>query len=109
MKKAFTLAEILITLAIIGIVAAIAIPDILLTIQHRDFVTKLLKMQNILSTAYRTQFNGYDKVTNVGSKAELRKKFEDVFINVTYDDDDSRNYEFINIGEKDRYIIEGLK
>lgn len=41
------------------------------------------------------------------SQGEL--PFERIEINVTYDDDDSRNYEFKTIGDKDRYIIEGLK
>lgn len=41
------------------------------------------------------------------SQGEL--PFERIEINVTYDDDDSRNYEFKAVGEKDRYVIEGLK
>ena len=41
------------------------------------------------------------------SQGEL--PFERIEINVTYDDDDSRNYEFKSIGEKNNYIIEGLK
>ena len=41
------------------------------------------------------------------SQGEL--PFERLEINVTYDDDDSRNYEFKSVGEKDYYVIEGLK
>ena len=41
------------------------------------------------------------------SQGEL--PFERLEINVTYDDDDSRNYEFSSIGEKNNYVIEGLK
>ena len=41
------------------------------------------------------------------SQGEL--PFERIEINVTYDDDDSRNYEFKSVGEKNNYIIEGLK
>lgn len=41
------------------------------------------------------------------SQGEL--PFERIEINVTYDDDDSRNYEFISIGDKNNDIIEGLK
>ena len=40
------------------------------------------------------------------SQGEL--PFERIEINVTYDDDDSRMYEFKSIGEKNKYIIEGL-
>lgn len=41
------------------------------------------------------------------SQGEL--PFERIEINVTYDDDDSRIYEFQCIGNKNEYIIEGLK
>ena len=41
------------------------------------------------------------------SQGEL--PFERIEINVTYDDDDSRIYEFLSVGEKDLYVIEGLK
>ena len=41
------------------------------------------------------------------SQGEL--PFERLEINVTYDDDDSRNYEFLSIGEKNNYVIEGLR
>jgi tRNA threonylcarbamoyladenosine biosynthesis protein TsaE len=40
------------------------------------------------------------------SQGEL--PFERIEINVTYDDDDSRIYEFKSIGENNNYIIEGL-
>lgn len=41
------------------------------------------------------------------SQGEL--PFERIEINVTYDDDDSRIYEFKSIGNKNEYIIEDLK
>lgn len=41
------------------------------------------------------------------SQGEL--PFERIEINVTYDDDDSRNYEFKSVGDKNKYVIEGLK
>lgn len=40
------------------------------------------------------------------SQGEL--PFERIEVNVTYDDDDSRIYEFKSIGNKDKYIIDGL-
>ena len=40
------------------------------------------------------------------SQGEL--PFERIEINVTYDDDDSRIYEFKSVGEKNRKIVEGL-
>jgi len=41
------------------------------------------------------------------SQGEL--PFERIEINVTYDDDDSRMYEFRSIGNKNKKVIEGLK
>ena len=41
------------------------------------------------------------------SQGEL--PFERIEINVTYDNDDSRIYEFKTVGEKDKKVIEGLK
>lgn len=41
------------------------------------------------------------------SEGEL--PFERIEINVTYDDDDSRIYEFKSVGDKNKGIIEGLK
>ena len=41
------------------------------------------------------------------SQGEL--PFERLEISVTYDDDDCRNYEFTSIGNKNDYVIEGLK
>ena len=41
------------------------------------------------------------------SQGEL--PFERIEINVTYDDDDTRIYEFESVGNKNNYVIEGLK
>ena len=41
------------------------------------------------------------------SQGEL--PFDRIEVNVTYDDDDSRIYTFKSIGQKNDYIIEGLK
>ena len=41
------------------------------------------------------------------SQGEL--PFERIEIDVTYDDDDSRIYKFKSVGNKDLYVIEGLK
>ncbi len=50
--KAFTLSETLITLAIIGIVAALTLPSIIQKHQERVRIVKLKKVYNILSTAF---------------------------------------------------------
>lgn len=50
-KTAFTLAEVLITLAIIGVVAAITIPSLNYKINKQDTVAKIKKAYSILSQA----------------------------------------------------------
>ena len=50
------------------------------------------------------------RLENVGiSTSQGELPFERLEINVTYDDDDSRNYEFKSVGDKNNYVIEGLK
>ena len=51
MKKAFTLAEVLITLAIIGVVAAIAIPSTISNYQQSEYKAGLRKAVSVLNQA----------------------------------------------------------
>ena len=51
MKKAFTLAEVLITLAIIGVVAALTIPSVISNSQQQEFRTGLRKAVSVLNSA----------------------------------------------------------
>lgn len=53
-KSAFTLAEVLITLGIIGVVAAMTIPTLLAKYQEKQTVTKLKQTYSILSQAIRS-------------------------------------------------------
>lgn len=53
MKKAFTLAEILITLGIIGIIAALTIPGLINSYQKRKTVTQLKEAYSIMQQAIR--------------------------------------------------------
>ena len=50
-KSAFTLAEVLITLGIIGVVAALTIPSVIINYQKKETVTKLKKVYTTLSNA----------------------------------------------------------
>ncbi len=54
-KLAFTLAEVLITLGIIGIVAAMTIPTLLAKYQEKQTVTKLKQTYSILAQAIRSR------------------------------------------------------
>lgn len=60
-SKAFTLAEILLTLTIIGIVAALTIPSLLNDTKDKDTVIKLKKHYNTIYSAYNKLIaDGYD-------------------------------------------------
>ncbi len=50
-KEGFTLAEVLITLAIIGVVAAISIPSVISNSQQQEFKTGLRKAVSVLNSA----------------------------------------------------------
>ena len=50
-KRGFTLAEVLITLAIIGVVAAISIPSVISNSQQQEFKTGLRKAVSVLNSA----------------------------------------------------------
>ena len=50
-NKAFTLAEVLITLAIIGVVAALSIPAVISNSQQQEFKTGLRKAVSVLNSA----------------------------------------------------------
>lgn len=51
MKQAFTLAEVLITLGIIGVVAALTIPTLIGNYQKKEVATRLQKMYNTIQNA----------------------------------------------------------
>ena len=60
MKKAFTLAEVLVTLGIIGVVSAMTVPTLMQNYQRKVYVTQLHKFYNELSQAllqYQTDKN----------------------------------------------------
>ena len=65
-KAAFTLAEVLITLAIIGVVAAMTIPTLIANYKEKQTVTQLAKVFSILSSAYQMVQAEYGPVTSWG-------------------------------------------
>ena len=52
-KAAFTLAEVLITMGIIGVVAAMTLPTLIAKYQEKVTVTKLKKAYSVLNSAYK--------------------------------------------------------
>ena len=53
MKKGYTLAEVLITLGVIGVVAAVTLPTLIQNHQKQQTVSKLKKAYTVLSQAYK--------------------------------------------------------
>lgn len=58
-KKAFTLAETLITLGIIGVVAALTLPTVIQKYKEKQTVTQLKKIYSALSQSYLYAINQY--------------------------------------------------
>ena len=58
-KAAFTLAEVLITLGIIGIIAAMTLPQLIAKYQKLVTVTQLKRTYSLLSNAYQMAVNDY--------------------------------------------------
>ena len=67
-KAAFTLAEVLITLAIIGIVAAMTIPTLIASYKEKQTVSQLTKTFQTLSNAYQMMQAEYGTINTWGLK-----------------------------------------
>src|SRR5574344_1738237 len=67
LRKAFTLAEILIVLAIIGVVAALTIPTLMNNIQDKEFETAQKKANSILANGFKLMMakNEVYKITDL--------------------------------------------
>ncbi len=98
-SAAFTLAEVLITLAIIGVVAALTIPTVITNYQKKMYVTQLKKTYNNIINGFHaymagqgvtrlTDTNLWSKISNtefnsstIGEEkyTEARKEFEKIF------------------------------
>ena len=63
-KAAFTLAEVLITLGIIGVVAALTLPTLIQNYQKRVYINQLKKSYSVLSNGFRLMM-AHDGVTEL--------------------------------------------
>ncbi len=82
-EKGFTLAEVLITLAIIGVVAALTIPSVVLNYQKTQTVTKLKKVYSELSNAANLAIAEYGLMSEwdmPDSNGASIKEFADKYI-----------------------------
>lgn len=59
MKKAFTLAEVLITLGIIGVVASMTLPALIQKNNEKQIVVRLKKLYSMLQQAHLNIINEY--------------------------------------------------
>lgn len=97
-KTAFTLAEVLITLGIIGVVAAITIPSLISNIEDRALLSQFKKTYSMLNQAltftnyergveykcYTTNNSLEAEDTNVYSRSECKEFYEDYLKHLKY-------------------------
>lgn len=85
-KSGFTLAEVLITLGIIGVVASITIPMLIANYQKKQTVTKLQKAISVINQAYRLSYDDVGEVTAEEARAmggeEYFQKYWEPYIKV---------------------------
>ena len=86
MKHAFTLAEILITLMIIGIVAALTIPSVISNYQQQEFKTGLKKAVSVLNSAIQSNIaqDGETPYENSNLYAYLKRHMNILKTNTFY-------------------------
>lgn len=88
LKKAFTLSEVLITLGIIGVVAALTIPALIKSFQEQALLTQFQNAQSTLYQAYLRAFqdNGVASIdTNGIWSAQDAYNYMKPFLNVSQD------------------------
>ena len=83
MKKGFTLAEVLITLAVIGVVATLTMPNLIGNYKNRVLMTQLQKTINTVTNSVSRAMNDYaaekfgDVVTNPDTAKSFLKDYFD--------------------------------
>ena len=87
-KKAFTMAEVLITLGIIGIVAAMTIPNLMGAYRKKVVETELKKAFSVISQTIKMSevynenaaYWGYADISDAAERHKYYKKFSDLYI-----------------------------
>ena len=72
-KYAFTLAEVLITIGVIGVVAAMVMPGIVENVQERILIVKLKQTYSILSNGLKRMTAENGTIDTWGATAEARE------------------------------------
>ncbi len=84
-KKGFTLSEVLITLAIIGVVAALTIPAVVKNYQKTQTVAKLKKAWSTINQAYNNSqaqngmYQTWDKAFDIGAREYFNRYWKPYF------------------------------
>jgi len=76
MKKAFTLAEVLLTLTIIGVVAALTIPAVITKVTKDQYVVSLKKAYNTLKSVEREAIQEHGEMINWDWTGNATQVFE---------------------------------
>lgn len=71
-KFGFTLAEVLITLGIVGIVAAMTLPQLINKYQERVFISQLKAAYTLLSQSFKQATNDYGDIDSWGANTDER-------------------------------------
>ena len=79
-KPAFTLAEVLITLGIIGIVAALTLPNLIANHREKETVVRLKKAYSTMSQAYTMILNDYGEPSDWSLPSLENDSWDDVAI-----------------------------
>jgi len=79
-KKGFTLAEVLITLSIIGVVAALTIPSLIQSSQERQTVAILRNTLTIMIDGYSKAVTDNGPITEWSNSATIRKDVFETFV-----------------------------
>ncbi len=115
-ENGFTLAEVLITLAIIGVVAAISIPSVISNSQQQEFKTGLRKAVSVLNSAITMNMalDGESPYDNANTFYYLQKHMA-VIKTTTRLDKEFRSYTYRNSSETDEnnnaafYTTDGMR
>jgi len=79
-KNAFTLAEVLLTMAIIGVVAALTIPAVITKVTKDQYVTGLKKAYNTLKAVEREAIEKHGPMENWDWSGNVTVQFEKYFL-----------------------------